>query len=127
MASLTDNSTWTLFDPLPNRPVLEGKWVFKHKWDATGRIVRYKARWVVKGYEQQYRIKYNKTFASVVKPMSYKALFAIAAALDLEIEQIDVKTAFLYSAAEEEAFVEQAHSLNDNTGRVCKLNKPFTA
>lgn len=29
--------------------------------------------------------------------MSYKALFAIAAAKDYEIEQIDVKTAFLYS------------------------------
>lgn len=29
--------------------------------------------------------------------MSYKALFTIVAAKDYEIEQIDVKTAFLYS------------------------------
>ena len=28
--------------------------------------------------------------------MSYKAIFAIAAALDLELEQMDVVTAFLY-------------------------------
>jgi hypothetical protein len=55
--------------------------------------------------------------------MSYKALSAIAAALDLEIEQMDVKTAFLYGSVEEEIFVEQPHGLNDNTGRVCKLNK----
>lgn len=41
--------------------------------------------------------EYLETYASVVKPMSYKALFAIAAAKDYEIEQMDVKTAFLYS------------------------------
>jgi hypothetical protein len=55
--------------------------------------------------------------------MSYKALFAIAAALDLEIEQIDIKTAFLYSNVQEDIFVEQPHGLRDNSGRVCKLNK----
>jgi hypothetical protein len=49
------------------------------------------------------------TFASVVKPMSYKALFAIAAALDLEIEQMDVKTAFLYGEVDHEIYVEQPH------------------
>jgi hypothetical protein len=40
---------------------------------------------VVRGFEQQEGIDYNETFASVVKPMSYKAMFAVAAALDLEI------------------------------------------
>ena len=38
--------------------------------------------------------------------MSYKTIFAIAAALDLEIEQIDVKIAFLYGAIDEEIYVE---------------------
>ena len=47
--------------------------------------MRYKARWVVRGFEQQEGIDYYETFALVVKPMSYKALFAIAAAMDLEI------------------------------------------
>ena len=41
----------------------------------------------------------SRASGSVVKPMSYKALFAIVAALDLEIEQMDVTTAFLYGAA----------------------------
>jgi hypothetical protein len=59
----------------------------------------------------------------MVKPMSYKALFAIAAALDLEIEQMDVKIAFLYSNIEEDIFVEQPHGLGDNSGQVYKLNK----
>ena len=77
----------------------------------------------MKGYKQQQSINYNETFASIVKPISYKALFAIAAALDLEIEQMDVKTAFLYSNIQEDIFVEQLYSLGDNSGWVCKLNK----
>ena len=55
--------------------------------------------------------------------MSYKALFAIAVSLDLEIEQMDVKTAFLYKTLDEEIFVEQLEGLEDGTGRVCRLNK----
>ena len=68
-------------------------------------------------------IDYNETFASVVKPMSYKALFAIAAALDLDLEQMDVKTAFLYSNIDEEVYMEQPPEFDDSTRRVCKLNK----
>jgi hypothetical protein len=55
--------------------------------------------------------------------MSYKALFAIATALDLEIEQIDVKTAFLYGEIDHEIYVEQPHHTTDGTSRVCKLRK----
>jgi hypothetical protein len=51
--------------------------------------------------------------------MSYKTLFAIAAALDLEIEQMDVKTAFLYGVLDEEIFMQQLESLYDSTNRVC--------
>ena len=59
----------------------------------------------------------------MVKPMSYKALLAIAAALDLEIEQMDVKTAFLYGYIDHEIYVEQPHHMADGTRRVCKLRK----
>ena len=84
--SLLDNITWILVDPPPNRRVLRGKWVYKLKRGLNGEILRYKARWVVRGFEQQEGVDYNETFASVVKPMSYKMIFAIAAALDFKIE-----------------------------------------
>lgn len=97
--------------------------VYKLKRGPNGEIQRYKARWVVRGFEQVDGVDFNETFASVVKPMSYKVLFAIAAALDLEIHQMDVKTAFLYGAVNEEIYVEQPPEFNDGTGRYCKLNK----
>jgi hypothetical protein len=77
---------------------------------------------VVRGFEQQEGIDYNETFASVIKPMTYEAIFAIAAALDLELEQMDVKTAFLYGKIDE-IYVGQPEGFDDGTGRVWKLRK----
>ena len=79
----------------PYKP-LAGKQVFKVKKGKDGEVLYYKARWVVKGYLQQYGVNYNQTFAMVVKPMAFRALFVIAAYYNLEIKQMDVKTAFLY-------------------------------
>ena len=57
--------------------------------------------------------------------MSYKLLFAIAAAHDLEIEQMDVKTAFLYGDIDVEVYVEQPDGFNQSatSDKVCKLRK----
>ncbi len=62
---------------------------------------------VVKSIQQQQSVNDNKTFASLVKPISYKSIFAIVAAKDLEIEKIDVPTAFFYKDIEEEIYVQK--------------------
>ena len=54
--------------------------------------------------------------------MSYKLLFAISAVKDWEIQQMDVKTAFLHSSLEEEVYTEQPHGYQQGT-LACKLNK----
>jgi hypothetical protein len=69
----------------------------------------------VRGFEQREGIDFNETFASVVKPMSYKMIFAIAAALDLELERMDVKTAFLYGLVNEEIYVQQPEGRAPNS------------
>ncbi|RKL10241.1 hypothetical protein BFJ70_g16560 [Fusarium oxysporum] len=48
-------------------------------------------------------------------------IFAIAAALDLELEQMDVKIAFLYGLVNEEIYVQQLEGFDDGSRRVCKL------
>ena len=105
------------------RKVLRGKWVFRLKRGPYNEVLRYKTRWVVRGFEQKEGLDYNETFATVVKPMSYKALFAFAAAQDWEIEQMDVKTAFLYGDLDEEIYIEQPEGSEDGTDRVCLLKK----
>ncbi|KAF0639715.1 hypothetical protein FPSE5266_01344 [Fusarium pseudograminearum] len=123
LQSLEENKTWILVDAPDNVNVLRGKWVYKLKRGGKGEILRHKARFVVRGFEQEEGIDYHETFASVVKPMSYKAIFAIAAALDLEVEQMDVKTAFLYGDIDEDIYISQPEGFHDGTERVCKLNK----
>ncbi|SLM38798.1 Reverse transcriptase, RNA-dependent DNA polymerase [Lasallia pustulata] len=49
--------------------------------------------------------------------MSYKAIFAVAAALGLYVEQMDVKTAFLYGDIDEEIYVEQPNGLDQIPGK----------
>lgn len=122
--SLRLNKTWRLKKRTAGMHVLRGKWVFKIKRGPDGSVQKYKARWVVRGFEQREGSDYNDTFATVVKPMSYKAIFAIAAAMDYHIEQMDVKTAFLYGAIDEEIYVEQPTGFEQGEpDEVCRLDK----
>jgi hypothetical protein len=86
--------------------VLRGRLVFKTKRNKEGKIERYKVRWVVKGYAQQQRIDYYETYAGVYKTAAWKIALAIAARLDLEVEQMDVDTAFLNSDSDAIIYVD---------------------
>lgn len=124
---LEKNNTWTLVnkrDIQPGHRTLSGKWVYKVKRDVNGDIARFKARWLVKGYLQQFWVGFNQTFAAVVKPMAFRVLFAIAAFYDLDIDQMDVKTAFLYGDIDQLLYVELPKGYyEDQEYMVCRLNK----
>ena len=94
--SLIENRTWFLVDGLHNRKVISGRWVFKLKKDREAKILKYKARWVVYGYKEQEDLDSIDTFATVIKPVSYEAVFGIKINRGLTIRYIDVVTAFLY-------------------------------
>lgn len=61
-------------------------WVFKVKRDVNVAIARFKARWVVRSYLQQFGINFNQTFAIEVKPMAFRVLFAIVAYYNFDID-----------------------------------------
>lgn len=83
--------------PRPNgQKVLTSKWVFVVKRTKNGEIERFKARLVIRGFEQQYEIDYTQTFAPVATYASVRTLLAIAAQRDMFFAQMDVKTAFLH-------------------------------
>ncbi len=74
---------------------------------------------------QRQGLDFNDTFASVAKATSVGTLLAWAAVKDLEVEQMDVKTAFLHGQLEEEVYVEQPTGYVQGSGLVCQLNKAF--
>ncbi len=92
--SLMKNETWTLVDIPVDKNVVGCKWVFKRKRDSNSNICRYKARLVAQGYSQEAGIDYNEVYAHVARYNSIRSMLAIAYELDLEVPQMDSKTAF---------------------------------
>jgi transposase InsO family protein len=122
--SLLENNTWTLEVPPTGVKPIPVKWVFKIKKDATGRFERFKARLVVKGYRQKEGVDFNEVFAPVSKYSTLRTLLAKVTAEDMEIHQVDIKTAFLHGELEEEIYIEQPEGYEEGPpGTACKLNK----
>jgi Reverse transcriptase (RNA-dependent DNA polymerase) len=105
MKSMRSNNVWELVDLPEGRNAIGNKWVLKIKRLADDSIDRYKTRLVVKGYTQQEGIDYEETFSPIVRCTSIRFILAIIVNLDLELHQMDVKTAFLNDNLKEEIYM----------------------
>jgi hypothetical protein len=117
------HNVWELTELPPGRRAINGRWIFKVKRDAHGDIEKYKARFCAKGFTQRQGIDYDGTFAPVMKPATLRLLCATANTHDLEMHQIDVKTAFLYGEIEEEIYMRQPAGYVEpgSEHKVCRL------
>ena len=122
---LEKNKTWELVELPKDRKMVGCKWVFKSKKGVDGKVERYKAGLVAKGYSQMEGIDYHEIFSLVVKLVSIRIVLALVALLDLELEKLDVKTTFLHGDLDEDIYMEQPKGfLQHQKGRlVCKLKK----
>ncbi len=116
---LVRNHTWNLVDYNPGMKVLPCKYVFKVKNSKP------KVRLVALGCRQTYGIDYNETYAPVVSLTTVRTILATVAYMDLELEQMDVVTAFLNGDLHEDVYMRIPEGLSspDNAGKVCKLRK----
>uniref|UniRef100_A0A2N9HJ44 Integrase catalytic domain-containing protein n=1 Tax=Fagus sylvatica TaxID=28930 RepID=A0A2N9HJ44_FAGSY len=106
--SLSKNKTWELTELPKGKKPIGCKWVFKKKEAVSEKEgERFKTRLVAKGYLQRHRIDYDEVFSPVVRHTSIRAVLALVVDQDLELEQLDVKTAFLHGNLEEEIFMVQ--------------------
>ena len=105
--SLLSNDTWELVPAPEDKNIVGNRWVFKVKRNADGSIDRFKARLVAKGFSQKHGIDYQEVFAPVVRYNSIRSLLAFANHLNLDIHQMDVKTAFLQGEIDAEVYMEQ--------------------
>ena len=107
MNSLYENETFELVNLPKGKKALKNKWVYRVKTEENTSHPRYEARLVVKGFNQKKGIDYDEIFSPVVKMSSIRVVLGMAATMDLEIEQLDVKTAFLHGDLEEVIYMEQ--------------------
>ena len=86
---------------------------------------RYKARLIAKGFTQKEGIDYKETFSPVSSKDSFRTIMALVAHFDLELHQMDVKTAFLNGDIDETIYMVQPENFvsGDPKRLVCKLRK----
>ena len=123
--SMQDNKVWELV-PLPEgKKPIGCKWIFKTKRDSKGNVDRYKARLVAKGYTQKEGVDFKETFSPVSSKDSFRTIMAFVAQFDLELHQMDVKTAFLNGDIKETIYMVQPENFvsGDPKNMVCKLTK----
>ena len=123
--SIVQNNTWKLVDIPLGHKVIGHKWIFKRKLRPDGTTEKYKARLVAKGYRQKEGQDLFDTYSPVTRITSIRTLIAIAAIYNLEIHQMDVKTAFLNGELEEEIYMQQPEGfvVKGQENKVCKLIK----
>ncbi|CAI7915247.1 unnamed protein product [Closterium sp. NIES-54] len=95
--SLINMGTWELVERPPGVNIMKNRWVLTTKYHVDDTVEREKARLVVKGFTQVYGADYDETFAPVGSYVTLRIFLSIAAVLNLNLMQLDMKNAFLQS------------------------------
>ena len=125
LKSMNQNQVWDLVELPEGYKKVGCKWVFKTKRDSKDNIERHKARLIAKGFTQKSGIDYKETFSPVSRKDSLRIIMALVAHYDLELHQMDVKTAFLNGDLEEDVYMNQPECflVKGKEHMVCKLKK----
>jgi len=75
MASLDKNEAWYLVELLDGKKCIGRKWVFKKKMNIEGKVEKYKAWLVEKGYSQVLGIDFGDIFFSCCQASFYLITF----------------------------------------------------
>ena len=122
--SLLGNQTWELMELPVRKKALHNKWVQRIKNEHDGNK-RYKARLVVKGFQQKKGIDYSQIFSPIVKMSKIRLVLKMVATENLHLEQLDVKMAFLHGDLEKDIYMIQPEgfTIQRQENLVCKLKK----
>ena len=102
------------------------QWVFALKKDENGEIVKYKAHYVAKGFNQIFGTDYLEKFAPTAKLSSIRMLLAFATHFHCEFFQFSASSAYRNADLKEDVYVEQPPGFEipgKGSKLVCKLLK----
>ncbi len=128
LATLKAAGTWEIVDKPVGANIVGSKWVFRIKKDAEGGIVKFKACLVAQGFSQVPGIDYFNTYAPVARLASIRSILAMAAALDLELHQVDIKGTYLNGKPTDKEIIYMHQppgypEPGSHPGQVCRLVK----
>jgi len=99
---LKDRDVYEIVDLPKRKKAVKNCWVFNIKPDGC-----HQSRLVAKGFSQVEGIDFDELFSPVVHYETIQLLLAIAVLKDLDIQSVNVKTAYLYGNLDKEIYMEQ--------------------
>lgn len=108
LATLKARGTFKLVDLPVGSKALQGRWVYTVKRSSTtGKLLAFKARWVIKGFLQKEGIDYKETFSPVCKATTVRLILALFTKFRLTIRQGDAISAFLLANMDKIVYILQ--------------------
>ena len=92
---MKENHVADLVDPPEGANVIGTRWVLSKKFDADGKLVKYKARLVAQGFTQREGVDYHSTYAPVIAAPSLRLMLSITANKGYAVDALDISTVFL--------------------------------
>ena len=123
LQSLNQNQSFEIVALPPGGHTIGTKWVFKVKFAKDGTVSRFKARLVIKGYNQR-ETDYEEIYSPVVKIASLRAILSIIANKNWYGHQIDVDTAFLIAELKETVYIDIPEGMTDLASVPDTRNQP---
>ena len=106
--------------------IIDSRWVLKKKIESDGKI-KHKARLVIRGFKDKNNYDLKETYAPVSRLALIRAVLAIINKYDLDVCQMDVKTAFLNGKIDDKIYMEipEGVQVSEQFRRdnVCKIEK----
>ena len=83
--SIVRNNAWEIFPRPEGKSVVGSRWIYKVKQATDGRVEKYKARFVARGFSQIEGIDYEETFASLARYSFIQTTLALSVQMSWHI------------------------------------------
>ena len=122
--SLMTNEVWSLVSRPMERQPITVKWHFAVKVNEDGKVTKYKARFVARGFTQTPGLDYHETYSPTVRLSTLRTVFACGVRQGIKFRQMDMKSAYLIAPIDEEIFLEQPEGFKQgDSDMVWKLSQ----
>jgi len=105
LARQVELGVFELVIPPEGRKLINSMWVYDYKVGENGELLKYKARLVAVGSSQEEGVDYSETFSPVIRVQVVRLMIVLALYFGLDIDQMDVSTAFLYADLKQENYM----------------------
>ena len=103
------------------KKILGGTWVFKRKRNPEGKIIKYKARYCVRGDQQVAGVDYFESYAPVTMWYTVRMMFILSIIFNWCTSQVDYTNAFAQAYLKEIVYMEIPKGFAGNNSDIVLL------